>query len=159
MTPKLSPCLWFDGKAEEAARFYVSLFPDSRIDDVGRGPDDWPGGRAGDVLLVRFTLAGRSHAALNGGPHFTFNESVSMMVDCESQEEIDRLWAALSAHPEAEMCGWCKDRYGLSWQIVPARMHQWMRDPAAARRVLAALLAPMKKIDLAALEAAARGGP
>ncbi|MBB6124978.1 VOC family protein [Sphingobium subterraneum] len=157
MITAISPCLWFDGNGEEAARFYVDLFPNSRIDAIARSPTDRPGGTAGDVLTVAFTLAGRSFTALNGGPMFTFNEAISMQAICETQDEIDRLWSALSANPDAEMCGWCKDRYGLSWQIVPARMNEWMADPAVAARVFAKIMAPMKKIDIATLETAARG--
>lgn len=153
---KITPCLWFDKQGEEAARFYVSLFPDSRIDKVQRSPTDYPSGQAGDVLLVEFTLAGGRFTALNGGPHFTFNEAVSLQIDCEDQAEVDRLWAALSAVPESEQCGWVKDRYGLSWQIVPRRLGELMSsdDPAQNQRVMQAMMG-MKKLDVAALEAAA----
>lgn len=152
------PCLWFDGKAEEAARFYVSLFPDSRIDMVERAPSDYPAGKAGDVLLVEFVLRGRPFTALNGGPAFTFTEAVSFQIFVKDQAEYDRYSDALSAHPESEQCGWVKDRYGLSWQIAPTMMSDIMRgaDKARAKRVFDAMM-PMKRLDIAALEKAARG--
>lgn len=155
---KVIPCLWFDKQAEEAVGFYVSLFPDSRIDAVIRSPGDYPSGKAGDVLLVEFTLAGNRYTALNGGPHFTFNEAISLQIDCEDQAEVDRLSEALSAVPEAEQCGWVKDRYGLSWQIVPYAMNRYLSDPdeGVRRRVFAAMM-EMKRLNVAALEAAARG--
>lgn len=155
---KIVPCLWFDKQAEEAARFYVSLLPDSRIDRVQNAPADYPSGKAGDVLLIEFTLAGSRYTALNGGPYFQFNEAISLQIDCEDQTEVDRLWDALSAVPEAEQCGWVKDRYGLSWQIVPYRLNQLLAegDPARRQRVFAAMM-EMKKLDIAGLEAAAEG--
>ena len=153
---KLSPCLWFDGKAEEAAHFYVSLLPDSHVDTVHRAPSEYPSGRAGDVLTVEFTLAGMPFVGLNGGPHFTFNEAVSFQIYTDDQAETDRLTAALSAVPEAEQCGWVKDRYGLSWQIVPRRLLALMTDPdrARAKRAMEAMMR-MKRIDIAAIERAA----
>ncbi|WNG19776.1 VOC family protein [Cystobacter fuscus] len=156
---KISPCLWFDGQAEEAARFYVSLVPDSRIDEVVRSPADNPGGREGSVLTVVFTLGGRRFVALNGGPHFKFNEAVSFQIHCEDQAEVDRLTQALSAHPEDEQCGWVKDRFGLSWQLVPRRLSELLSSPdaAKARRAMEAML-KMKRIDIAAVERAAAGG-
>lgn len=155
---KIIPCLWFDKQGQEAAEFYVSLFPDSRIDAVIRSPGDYPSGKAGDVLLVEFTLAGNRYTALNGGPHFTFNEAVSLQIDCEDQAEVDRLTEALSAVPEAEQCGWVKDRYGVSWQIVPYAMNRYLADPdpAVRQRVFAAMM-EMKRLDIAALDRAARG--
>lgn len=155
---KIVPCLWFDKQAEEAASFYVSLFPDSRVDSVIRSPGDYPSGQEGDVLLVEFTLAGSRFTGLNGGPHFKFSEAVSLQIDCEDQAEVDRLWGALSAVPESEQCGWVKDRYGLSWQVVPRRMTELMSegDAAQKKRVFDAMM-QMKKLDVAALEAAARG--
>ena len=155
---KVISCLWFDKQAEEAARFYVSLFPDSRIDRVDRAPSDYPSGKAGDVLLVEFTLAGSRFTGLNGGPHFTFNEAVSFQIDCADQAEADRFTEALSAVPEAEQCGWVKDRYGLSWQIIPRRMLELLSDPdpARARRAMEAMLT-QKRIDVAAIERAADG--
>ena len=156
---KISPCLWFDGQAEEAARFYVSLVPDSRIDEVVRSPADNPSMREGGVLTVVFTLGGQRFVGLNGGPHFKFNEAVSFQIYCEDQAEVDRLTQALSAHPEAEQCGWVKDRFGLSWQIVPRRLLQLLGSPdaAQARRAMEAML-KMKRIDIAAVERAAGGG-
>jgi predicted 3-demethylubiquinone-9 3-methyltransferase (glyoxalase superfamily) len=155
---KIRPCLWFDKQAEEAVNFYVALLPNSRIDAVIRSPGNYPAGKAGDVLLVEFTLAGSRYIALNGGPYFNFTEAVSLLVDCDDQAEIDRLTEALSAVPEAEQCGWVKDRYGLSWQLVPTAMQRLMsdRDPAVAGRVFAAMMT-MKRLDIAALEAAAAG--
>jgi predicted 3-demethylubiquinone-9 3-methyltransferase (glyoxalase superfamily) len=155
---KLVPCLWFDGKAEEAANFYSSLLPDSHVDAVHRSPADYPSGKKGDVLTVEFTLAGRRFVGLNGGPEFKFNEALSFQIHCDDQAEVDRLTAALSAVPQAEQCGWVKDRYGLSWQIVPRRMLALMSDPDAgrARRAMEAMMT-MKRIDIAAVERAANG--
>jgi predicted 3-demethylubiquinone-9 3-methyltransferase (glyoxalase superfamily) len=153
--PVITPCLWFDGKAEEAAKFYASLLPDSRIDAVHRAPGDYPSGKAGDVLTVEFTLMGRSFLGLNGGPRFKFNEAVSFQIPVETQAEIERLTNALSAVPEAEQCGWVKDRYGLSWQIVPNKLLALIGDanPARAKRAFEAMM-QMKRIDIAALERA-----
>ncbi len=158
MSDKIAPCLWFDGRAEEAASFYVSLLPDSRVDAVHRAPADYPSGKKGDVLTVEFTLAGRQFTGLNGGPHFTFNEAVSFQIYCDDQREVDRLSAALSAVPEAEQCGWVKDKFGLSWQILPKRLLALMtdRNAAKAERAMQAMLT-MKRIDIAALERAAEG--
>jgi predicted 3-demethylubiquinone-9 3-methyltransferase (glyoxalase superfamily) len=155
---RITPCLWFDGRAEEAASFYVSLLPDSHVDQVVRSPADTPSGQEGSVLLVEFTLAGQRFTALNGGPQFTFNESVSFVIDCADQEEIDRLWEALTTDESAEQCGWLKDRYGLSWQIVPSVLTRLLTDPdaAKARRVMTAMLG-MKKLEIAELELAAVG--
>lgn len=155
---KIAPCLWFDGQAEEAAELYVSLLPDSRIDGVHRSPADFPSGKAGDVLTVTFTLAGQQFTGLNGGPHFQFNEAVSFQIFCDDQEEADRLTEALSAVPESEQCGWVKDRYGLSWQIIPRALLRLMDDPdpERARRAMEAML-EMKRIDVAAAERAADG--
>jgi len=156
--PKIIPCLWFDKQAEEAANFYVSLLPDSRIDEVQTAPGDYPNGKAGNVILVEFTLAGSRYTALNGGPEFRFNEAVSLQIDCADQAEVDRLWDALSAVPESEQCGWVKDRYGLSWQIVPRVLTELMSDgaPEVKLRVFNVMM-EMKKLDVAALEAAAKG--
>ena len=154
----ITPCLWFDGNAEEAARFYASLFPDSRVDKVVRSPADYPdGGRKGQVLAVEFTLMGRPFSGLNGGPQFRFTEAISLQVPCADQAEVDRYTEALSAVPEAEQCGWVKDRYGLSWQVVPVRLLQLLADPdhAKAQRVMQAML-KMKRLDIAALERAAK---
>jgi predicted 3-demethylubiquinone-9 3-methyltransferase (glyoxalase superfamily) len=158
MPDKIAPCLWFDGQAEEAASFYTSLLPDSHVDAVHRAPADFPSGKRGDVLTVEFTLGGRQFVGLNGGPHFRFNEAVSFHIYCGDQREVDRLTAALSAVPEAEQCGWVKDRFGLSWQIVPRRLLALMTDPdpARARRAMEAMLT-MQRIDIAAVERAAAG--
>ena len=156
---KITPCLWFDGQAEKAARFYVKLLPDSRIDRVFRSPADYPDGRAGSVLTVEFTLAGRSYLGLNGGPRFKFNEAVSFQIRCEDQAEVDRLWKALKKGGEETACGWLKDRWGLSWQIVPRRLEELIKDPdrGRAKRAMEAMMT-MVKIDIAALEKAADGG-
>ncbi len=157
MTPaKITPCLWFDGKAEEAAAFYVSLLPDSHIDKVWRSPADTPSGPAGMVLTVDFTLAGQALQGLNGGPEFSFNEAVSFVIDCEDQAEVDRLWDTLTAGGgEPGPCGWLKDRFGLSWQIVPRQLNEMLEDPDQdrARRALEAML-KMGKIEVDGLRRA-----
>ena len=156
---KITTCLWFDRNAEAAARFYVGLFPDSEITEIMRSPGDYPNGKGGDVLLVLFKLAGRRYSGLNGGPGFGFSQAISMSIDCADQAEVDRYWAALSAHPENEQCGWVKDKFGLSWQIVPRAMPRLLSDPDAAKRkrVFKAMM-NMKKLDVAALERAAAQG-
>ena len=153
---KVSTWLWCDGTAEAMAAFYTELIPDSRIVEIVRSPVDYPSGKAGDVLTVEFELAGRTFAGLNGGPDFKYSEAISLQIECEGQAEVDRYWAALSAYPENEQCGWVKDRFGLSWQIVPKRMNELLADPdrAKAARAMAAMMT-MKKLDIAALEAAA----
>jgi predicted 3-demethylubiquinone-9 3-methyltransferase (glyoxalase superfamily) len=156
MTERTAICLWFDGAAEEAANFYVSLLPDSRIVHVQPAPADYPAGKAGDVLAVEFVLAGRRYMALNGGPEFHFDEAISIQVFCDTQQEIDRLWAALSARPESEQCGWCKDRYGLSWQVVPSQLSGWLAGPRG-REVMLGFM-PMTKLEIAPLRAIAEGG-
>jgi predicted 3-demethylubiquinone-9 3-methyltransferase (glyoxalase superfamily) len=152
----ITPCLWFDGNAEEAARFYTSLLPNSRIDKVQRAPGDYPSGKAGDVLTVEFTLMGRPFVGLNGGSHFKFNEAVSFQIPVDTQAEIEHLTNALSAVPDAEQCGWIKDRYGLSWQIVPRKLMTLIGDanPARAKRAFESMM-QMKRIDIAAIERAA----
>jgi predicted 3-demethylubiquinone-9 3-methyltransferase (glyoxalase superfamily) len=154
----ITPCLWFDGNAEEAAKFYASLFPNSHVDAVHRAPSDYPSGKAGDVLLVEFTLMGQPFAGLNGGPQFQFNEAISFQIPAETQAEADRFADALSAVPEAEQCGWVKDRFGVSWQIVPLQLISMFGDAdrARARRAFDAMM-QMKRIDIAALERAADG--
>jgi predicted 3-demethylubiquinone-9 3-methyltransferase (glyoxalase superfamily) len=154
----ITPCLWFDGNAEEAANFYVALFPDSRVDAVHRSPGDYPAGKAGNVLLIEFTLMGRPFTGLNGGPQFKFTEAVSFQIPVETQAEVDRFTDALSAVPEAEQCGWVKDRFGVSWQIVPRQLIRLMGDAdrSRAKRAFEAIM-PMKRIDIAALERAADG--
>jgi predicted 3-demethylubiquinone-9 3-methyltransferase (glyoxalase superfamily) len=157
MAQKITPVLWFDKAGEEAARFYVSLLPDSRIEQVMRAPADNPSTQQGAALVVEFTLAGHRYAALNGGPHFTPNESVSFQVATEDQEETDRLWNAIIDNGGAASdCGWCKDKWGFSWQITPRRLSELIvdPDPARARRAFQAMMA-MQKIDIAAIEAAA----
>jgi predicted 3-demethylubiquinone-9 3-methyltransferase (glyoxalase superfamily) len=155
----ITPCLWFDGQAEEAANLYVSIFPDSRIDKVTRTPSDYPAGKAGDVITVEFTLMGRPFLGLNGGPEFKFSEAVSFSIACEDQAEVDRYWEALTAGGgEPGPCGWCKDRFGLSWQVVPKALPCLLADPDRARaaRAMQAMM-KMGKIDVAALERAAEG--
>jgi 2-polyprenyl-6-hydroxyphenyl methylase/3-demethylubiquinone-9 3-methyltransferase len=156
---KITPFLWYDGNAEEAANFYVTLFPDSKVDNVARSPADTPSGPEGYVLLVEFTLAGQPYVGLNGGPQFPFTEAVSFQVKTADQEETDRLWNALIADGGAESaCGWLKDRWGLSWQITPRALTDAIfdPDPAAAKRAFNAMM-EMGKIDIAAIEAARRG--
>lgn len=154
----ITPFLWFDGQAEEAARFYVALFPDSRLERVVRSPGETPAGPAGMVLTVEFTLAGTRFVGLNGGPQFPFTEAVSFQIDCANQAEVDRYWAALSEGGSEGQCGWLKDRWGLSWQVVPRRLPELLSDPdpARAERALAAMLT-MTKIVIADLERAADG--
>ncbi|HET7636551.1 MAG TPA: VOC family protein [Candidatus Limnocylindria bacterium] len=153
------PCLWFDGKAEEAARFYASLLPDSDVDNVWRSPADTPSGPAGMVLTVDFTLLGNRVQGLNGGPDFKFNEAISFVIECDDQAEVDRLWDALTADGgEPGPCGWLKDRYGLSWQIIPRELNELVGDPdpERARRAMEAML-QMGKIEVDALRRAADG--
>jgi predicted 3-demethylubiquinone-9 3-methyltransferase (glyoxalase superfamily) len=156
MTDKIIPCLWFDGDAEAATAFYVSLLPDSRITAVNRSPVDTPSGKAGTVLTVQFVLAGRAYLALNGGSAFKFDEAVSFMVMTEDQAETDRLWTALTADGGRESeCGWLKDRWGLSWQITPRRLMDLTTDPNPARAKAAMQsMMTMRKIDIAALDRA-----
>jgi predicted 3-demethylubiquinone-9 3-methyltransferase (glyoxalase superfamily) len=156
---KITPVLWFDRNAEEAANFYVSLLPDSRIDRVTRAPADYPNGKAGDVITVDFTLAGRQYSSLNGGPQFPFTEAVSFMVHCADQAEVDRLWDALTADGgEPVQCGWLKDRFGLRWQICPEEMLDMLAsdDREGARRAFEAMF-DMVKLDLAELKRAFEG--
>ena len=155
--PKNTVCLWFDGTALEAAQFYAQTFPDSAVGAVYRAPADFPAGKAGDVLTVLFTVMGIACLGLNGGPAFPHSEAFSFQVSTEDQAETDRLYDALSAVPEAEQCGWVKDRYGLSWQIIPAGFTAMMSDPdpAVAARAFAAIM-KMKRPDVDALRAAAR---
>ena len=155
---KITPCLWFDDQGEEAADFYVSVFPNSKIGDVARYNEAGPR-PAGTVMTVAFELDGQPFIALNGGPEFTFSEAISFQVDCSSQDEVDYYWTALSEHGEEGPCGWLKDKFGVSWQIVPTRLTELVSDPDAAtsQRVMTAMLA-MGKIDVAALERAAQSG-
>lgn len=144
---KITTCLWFDGQAEEAAAFYVSIFPNSAITNVTPGP----GGKA---LVVEFKLAGVEFLALNGGPHFQFNEAISLSIDCQSQAEVDAFWEKLSAGGSDARCGWLKDKYGVSWQVVPSILPKLLQDPATAARLFPALM-QMTKLDIAVLQAAA----
>lgn len=156
MPDKIVPCLWFDGAAEEAARFYVSLLPDSRIDKVSRSPADTPSGPARSVLMVEFTLAGRRYVGLNGGPGHPFTDAVSFQIFCADQAEVDRLWDALTEGGSGVACSWLKDRWGLCWQIVPTRLMELIADPdpGRAKRAMQAMMG-MVKIDIAAVERAA----
>jgi predicted 3-demethylubiquinone-9 3-methyltransferase (glyoxalase superfamily) len=159
----ITPCLWFDTEAEEAVRFYVSVFPDAAVEAIARyGKEgfDVHGKPAGSVLTVSFRLLGQEFLALNGGPHFKFSEAVSFIVHCEDQAEIDRYWAALGdgGDPNAQQCGWLKDKFGLSWQIVPRDLPGMMAGPDSAKseRVMKTLL-QMKKLEIAALKRAYEG--
>lgn len=159
MSRKIQPCLWFNKNAEEAARFYAETFPGSRIDSIERAPGDYPSGKAGDVLVIQATILGMPFMLLNGGPEFTFDEAVSFQVETEDQEETDRYWNAITRNGgEESVCGWCKDRFGLSWQITPKRLTQLMavKDPAKSKAAFDAMMT-MKKIDIAALDAAVEG--
>lgn len=157
---KISPCLWFDGEAEEAANFYVSLLPNSKIETVQKNMADSPAGKAGTVLVVEFTLAGQRFMALNGGTRFEYTHAVSFKIDCEDQAEVDRLWEALCANGgQAERCGWLRDRYGLFWQIVPTALPKYLGGPdrEGAKRALQAMLG-MVKLDIEGLRRAYEGG-
>ena len=156
---KITPFLWFDNQAEEAVNFYVSIFRNSRITDVARYGDDAAkvsGRPQGSVMTVAFELDGQPFVALNGGPVFTFSPAISFVVDCATQEEVDRLWDRLSAGGEPQQCGWLRDKYGVTWQIVPAVLGKLLSDPdaAMAQRVMQAML-QMNKLDIGALKQAA----
>lgn len=160
---KITPCLWFDSEAEEAAKLYTSIFPNSKIGAIshyGEEGKEFHGKEPGSVLTVAFELDGQPFTALNGGPIFKFTEAVSLQINCETQAEIDRYWEELGAggDPKAQQCGWLKDKFGLSWQVVPRALEKLLSGPDEAKkgRVMAALF-QMKKLDLAALEAAGRG--
>ena len=157
---KIVPCLWYTDKAEEAAAFYVSLLPDSRIDNVTTLPADTPSGPEGSVQVVEFTLAGQPFMAMKAGPLDPFNHAISLMVNCADQAEVDRLWDALSEGGTIEQCGWLKDRYGVSWQVVPEGMDELFgdSDPERAKRAMEAMF-KMRKLDVATLRAAADGVP
>lgn len=159
--PKITPMLWFDGSAEEAARFYTTVFPNSRIDKVVDAAADTPSGKKGEVITVEFTLDGNRFVGLNGGPEFRFSEATSFVIECTDQAEVDRYWGALvEGGGEHSVCGWLKDRFGLSWQVVPRRLDEMVEsdDRAAAERAMQAML-EMTKLDIAALEEAYRGEP
>ena len=152
-------CLWYNGDAEDAARFYAEIFPDSSVGEVHRAPGDFPSGNKGDVLTVRFTVLGIPCLGLNGGPLFKHNEAFSFQVATDDQAETDRYWNAIVGNGgEESACGWCKDKWGVSWQITPLALARAISgaDPAAAKRAFDAMM-QMRKIDIAAIEAAARG--
>ncbi len=156
---KVSTCLWFAKDAEAAVRFYVSLVPGSVVDTVLRSPERWPGGEAGEVIMVSFTLGGQSFQALNGGAPADYGTSASISVNCSDQAEVDRLWSALTADGGSEiMCGWLRDRWGVPWQIVPEILPRLLADPdpGVSSRVFTAMTG-MVKLDVAALERAAAG--
>jgi predicted 3-demethylubiquinone-9 3-methyltransferase (glyoxalase superfamily) len=161
MTQKITPHLWFDKEAEEAATFYVSVFKNSKIVSMsryGEAGEEIHGQKPGTAMTVDFELNGQRFLALNAGPLFNFNEAISFLIDCDNQAEVDYYWEKLSAVPESEQCGWLKDKYGLSWQVVPRRLGEILSGPdrKAADRTMTALL-QMKKLDIAELERAARG--
>jgi predicted 3-demethylubiquinone-9 3-methyltransferase (glyoxalase superfamily) len=162
-TQRITPFLWFDTQAEEAAKFYTSIFKNSKVLASPRYTEEASkaaGRPAGSVMVVEFELEGQQFTALNGGPHFKFNEAISLVVHCQSQQEVDYYWDRLSERgdEQAQQCGWLKDRFGVSWQVVPDRLTELLndRDPEKARRAMAAML-KMKKIDVAELERAAKG--
>ena len=156
-TQKITPCLWFASQALDAAQFYTSIFPDSKIRDVHHAKADTPSGKEGSVLLVTFTIAGQNYQALNGGPHDRFNDAISMSVSCEDQAEVDRYWTALTADGgKPVQCGWLKDKFGLSWQIVPKVLPELLSDPAKGKAVMQAMM-KMIKLDVAGLRRAADG--
>jgi len=159
MIPKNTLCLWYDGTALEAAQFYAQTFPDSQVGAVRRAPSDFPSGKAGDVLVVEFTVCGVPCIGLNGGPAFKHSEAFSFQIATDDQAETDRLWDAIVGNGGQESaCGWCRDKWGLSWQITPRTLTEGMSDPdpAVARRVFEAMMT-MGKIDVAAIDAARRG--
>jgi two-component system sensor histidine kinase QseC len=155
---KISPCLWFDGQAEEAVQLYVSIFPNAKINEITRWGDTGPG-KKGSVLTVTFTIEGQDFMALNGGPEYKFTPAISLMVSCRTQEEVDTLWSKLTAQGGEEVqCGWVTDKYGVSWQVVPEIFMRMIadKDQVKVDRVMKAMM-PMKKLDIAALKAAFEG--
>jgi predicted 3-demethylubiquinone-9 3-methyltransferase (glyoxalase superfamily) len=154
---KITTCLWFDGRAEEAAEFYTSIFEDSRILEVARYGEGGPG-TPGEAMTVQFQLGDRSFTALNGGPAFTFTEAISFVVNCQNQDEVDRYWDGLGDGGQESQCGWLKDKFGVSWQIIPTRLGELLGgpDPAGAQRAMQAMLG-MQKLDIAALQRAYDG--
>lgn len=158
MIPRIQPCLWYDGQAEAAARFYADTFPDSRIGKILRAPGDYPAGQRGDVLTIEMTLLGMPFLLLNGGPEFKFDEAVSFQIATEDQAETDRYWAAITRNGGQESaCGWCRDRFGLSWQVTPRRLIELLAQGGeAAERAFTAMM-EMTRIDIAALDRAVAG--
>ena len=156
---KITPCLWFDGKAEEAMNFYTSIFKNSKTGRISRYGDEGPGPK-GTVMVATFEIEGQAFMALNGGPQFTFSPAISFLVNCETQEEVDRLWEKLSEGGEKLQCGWLKDKYGVSWQIVPTVLGEMMqgKDPEKSRRVMKAML-QMAKLDIKRLKQAYEDRP
>jgi predicted 3-demethylubiquinone-9 3-methyltransferase (glyoxalase superfamily) len=157
LTPRLTPFLWFDQQAEEAAAFYTSIFKNSRVEGVTRYSEAGPGPK-GSVMTVNFVLDGQQFVALNGGPHFKFTEAISFVVNCETQQEVDEFWEKLSAGGQEVECGWLKDKYGLAWQVVPTVLFEMLQtgDPEQSGRVMKAVF-QMKKLDIAELQAAYHG--
>ena len=158
MVPKIQPCLWFDKNGDEAANFYAKHFPDTRIDNIWRAPGEYPSGKQGDVLVVEMTIFGMPFLLLNGGPQFKFDEAVSFQVATDDQAETDRYWNAIvdNGGQESE-CGWCKDKFGLSWQITPRRLTELMQQGGDnARRAFEAMMT-MRKIDIATIDRAVEG--
>lgn len=155
MSDKITTCLWFDGHAEEAANFYAANIPNSSVGRISRSPSDYPNGKAGDVITVEFTVAGQNFVGLNGGPNFKFNMAVSFQIHTDTQEETDRIADALTTDPESEQCSWVKDKFGLSWQIVPRVLTKYITgsDAGAAKRAFDAMC-QMKRINIAEIEAA-----
>jgi predicted 3-demethylubiquinone-9 3-methyltransferase (glyoxalase superfamily) len=158
MTAKIQPFLWFNQNAEEASHFYADTFPNSRIDGIHRAPEDYPSGKKGDVLTVEMTILGMPFLLLNGGPQFTFDEAISFQIATDDQEETDRYWKAIiDGGGQESVCGWCKDRFGLSWQITPKRLTELLcAGGETASRAFQAMM-DMRKIDIAALDRAVEG--
>ena len=158
MIARIQPCLWYDDNAEEAAAFYAATFPDSRVGAVQRAPGDYPSGKQGDVLTVEMTILGMPFLLLNGGPQFTFDEAISFQVTTEDQAQTDRYWDAIvGGGGQESMCGWCRDRFGLSWQITPKRLVEYMAQGGeTAQRAFKAMMG-MRRIDIAALDRAVAG--
>ncbi len=161
MKPGITPNIWFDKEAEEAANFYVSVFPNSKMGEIARYPEtgqETTGGKPGSVMTVEFTVNGQTLIGINGGPLFKPNEAVSLMITCDTQEEVDDLWEKLTADGQESQCGWLKDKYGVSWQIIPDGMNELFSDPDRSKveRAMGAML-KMKKLDIKALQEAANG--
>ena len=151
---RITPMLWFDTQAEEAANYYCSIFKNSKVTGISRYGETGPGAK-GSVMVAEFEIEGQKFTALNGGPQFKFTEAISLVINCDSQEEVDYFWEKLTSDGGQEvMCGWLKDKYGLSWQVVPTRVFEWLRDPKKSDKVMAAVV-EMKKLDVSKLEKAA----